>query len=106
VAFESTIGILDAHMAFEQSPACEGADVDIPDAIVNFLEADLGSSAGGRNVNPLMVPTDAPIGADRAHLEAIGILERWQLIGHLPRGRFIAGGRSAHIERLVRTAHG
>ncbi len=51
----------------------------------------------------MMVPTDAPIGADIAHLEAIGILERWQLMGPLPRGRFIAGGRGVHIERLVRT---
>jgi hypothetical protein len=33
-------------MAFEQSPELKRAEVDIPDTIVNFLEADRGSHAG------------------------------------------------------------
>ena len=44
-SFESTIGIFDAPMAFEQSPACEGAEGDMPDAIINFLKADRCSTA-------------------------------------------------------------
>jgi hypothetical protein len=37
-----------------------------------------------------------------AHLEAVGVLERWQLVGHLPWGGFIAGGWGMHVECLVR----
>jgi hypothetical protein len=49
-----------------------------------------------------MVPPDAPIGADVAYLEAVRVLERWPFVGHLPGGGFIAGGRWAHVKRLVR----
>jgi hypothetical protein len=49
-----------------------------------------------------MVPPDATIGADVAHLEAVRVLERWQFVGHLPDGGFIAGGGCTHIEPLVR----
>src|SRR5919109_2460040 len=50
-----------------------------------------------------MVPTDAPVSTNVAHLKAVGVLERWQLVGHLPWGGFIAGGRGVHVECLVRT---
>jgi hypothetical protein len=32
-------------MAFEQPTACEGSDVNMPDATVNVLKADLDSDA-------------------------------------------------------------
>src|SRR6266550_6461325 len=50
-----------------------------------------------------MVPTDAPVSTHVAHLEAVGGLEWWQRVGHLPWGRFIAGGGGVHVECLVRT---
>jgi hypothetical protein len=50
-----------------------------------------------------MVPTDAPVSTDVAHLEAVGVRERWQLVGPLPWGRCIAGGGGVHVECLVRT---
>jgi hypothetical protein len=49
-----------------------------------------------------MVPPDATVGADLAHLEAVGILARWPLVGHGTWGGFIAGGGGAHVERLMR----
>jgi hypothetical protein len=49
-----------------------------------------------------MVPPDAPVSTDIAHLEAVRILKRWQFGGHLPGGGGIAGGRGAHVKRLVR----
>jgi hypothetical protein len=64
-------------MTFEQPPEFEGAEVDIPDSIVDFLEADIFSNANMRDVDLLMVPPDAPIGTDVAHLEAVGVVERW-----------------------------
>src|ERR671919_318661 len=50
-----------------------------------------------------MVPTDAPVSTHVAHLEAVGVLERWPLVGHLPWGRFIAGGGGVPVACLVRT---
>jgi hypothetical protein len=49
-----------------------------------------------------MVPTDATIGAAIAHLEAGGVRERWQFVGHLAGGGVIAGGGWARLKRLVR----
>jgi hypothetical protein len=46
VSCESTRGIFNAHAAFEPPAACEWSEVDIPDAIIDFLEADIGSNAG------------------------------------------------------------
>ena len=38
------------------------------------------------------MPPDATGGADIAPLEAVGVLERWPCVGHLPGGGLIAGG--------------
>jgi len=53
------------------------------------------------DVDPLAVPPDATVGADVAHLEVIGMFERWQLGGHSPGGGFITCGGGAHVERLM-----
>jgi hypothetical protein len=46
VSFQSTVDIFDAHVSFEEPAACEGSAGDIPDAIVDVLEADIGLNAG------------------------------------------------------------
>jgi hypothetical protein len=89
-------------MAFEWPAECERAEGDIPDALIDFFEADIGSDADVCNVDPLMVPPEAPVGADITHLEAVRVLKRRQLMSHRPGGGGIAGGGCAHIERLVR----
>jgi hypothetical protein len=89
-------------MACEQPPACERAERDSPDAIVAFLAADIFPGTGAGDGNPWAVPPDAPVGADVAHLEAVGIVERGQWVGHLPGRGLIAGGGGAQIERFVR----
>src|SRR2546430_8959830 len=53
-----------------------------------------------------MVPTDATVGADVAHLEAVRVLKRWKFMRQRPRGGVIAGGGCAHVERLVRALEG
>ena len=77
-------------MAFEPPTECEGAEVDIPDAIIDFFEADIGSDADVGDVDPLMVPTDASVGTDVAHLEAVRIFQRREFSGHLTRRDLIA----------------
>jgi hypothetical protein len=103
VPFQSTIGVFNAPMAFEQPPELEGSEVHSPDPIVNFLKANIFADADVCNVAPLMVPTDATIGAALAYLEAVRVLKRWQFSRHLPRGGVIAGGGCAPVERLMRT---
>jgi hypothetical protein len=56
-------------MAFEQSPEFEWSEVDIPDAIVDVLEAAICSDAGDSNVDPLTVPPDATNGSSFAGIE-------------------------------------
>lgn len=79
-------------MPFEQPTECEWAEIDMPDAIVDCLAADICPGTGDGDVDPLAVLLDATIRADVARLEAVGILERWPFVGHLPGGGFIAGG--------------
>jgi hypothetical protein len=45
VSCESPVGIFDAHMSFEQATEFEGSEVNIPDPIVDVLEADTCSAA-------------------------------------------------------------
>jgi len=40
VAFQSTKCILDPHVFFEQASELERAEKDVPDAIIDFSEAD------------------------------------------------------------------
>jgi hypothetical protein len=54
----------------------ECAEVDVPDPVVDLLEADVFPDADSRDVHPAAVPADAAIGAEVAVLETIGILER------------------------------
>jgi hypothetical protein len=102
VSFQSTIGIFDAHMSFEQPTELEWAEIDMPDAIVDVLEADIFPGTGDGDVDPVAVPPDATVGADVAHLEAVGLRERGPCVGPLPGGGFRAGGGCAQSERFVR----
>src|SRR5262245_34970581 len=89
-------------MTFMQSTEVGWADVDIPDASIDFLATDIVPDAGGGHVDPLMVPPDAPVGAGVAHLEAVGIRERWQCLGPGAWGGVIAGSGCVPVERLMR----
>jgi hypothetical protein len=43
---ESPIDIFDAPVSCEQPAKCEGAKVDMPDALVEFFEAAICANAG------------------------------------------------------------
>jgi hypothetical protein len=85
VSYESTIGIFDAPVSCEQPAECERAAGDMPDAIGDVLEADIFSDADVGDVDPVMVPPDATVGTDVAHLAAVRIFSRRQFGGHLTR---------------------
>jgi hypothetical protein len=46
VSCASPIDIFEAHVSFEQPAACERSKGDMPDAIVDVLEADIFACAG------------------------------------------------------------
>jgi hypothetical protein len=87
-------------MACEPSPTCEGAAVDVPDTRVDCLEADIVPGPSGGDVDPLAGPASAPVGADGAPLEAVGMFTRRQVVGQGPGGGVIPDGGCAPVERL------
>ena len=46
MAFQSTKCILDTHVFLEQASKLERSEVDVPDAIVDFFEADVFTGIG------------------------------------------------------------
>src|SRR2546427_8845808 len=83
-------------MALEQAPELERPVVDIPDPIVDLLQAHVLTNADGRDVYPAAVSSDAAIPADVAHVEAIGVFQRGGRRWHLP-----APGGGARRPRLL-----
>src|SRR2546428_12516259 len=88
-------------MALEQAPELERPVVDIPDPIVDLLQAHVLTDADGRDVHPAAVPSDAAIRADVAHVEAIGIFQRGERRWHLSARGSVARRRRLLIECLV-----
>ena len=82
MTFKSTILVLDAQRSFMKSTEFQRTEVDIPDTVVDFFQADVLSDADGGDIDPMVVPANATVGTDIADLEAVRILERWNLFGH------------------------
>ncbi|MGH7404886.1 MAG: hypothetical protein ACREJA_03270, partial [Candidatus Methylomirabilales bacterium] len=61
------------------SSELERAEVDIPDALIDFLEPNILGCAGDGDVDPLAIPANATVGTDVTHLEAVGVFEGWKL---------------------------
>ena len=78
-ALELSIGIFDPHVFFEQATEFERAKVDVPDTVIDLLEPHILSGAHDADVDPIPLPTDAPVEAHVAHLEVAGVVEWRQL---------------------------
>ena len=70
-------------MSLEQSTELERAEVDVPDAVIEFFEPDIFARAGMRGVAPLAIPANAAIGTDIADLEPVRLFERRKFRGPL-----------------------
>src|SRR6266849_5169825 len=99
---ESPIRVFNAHVPLVQTAELQRAKVDGPDAVVDFLETDVFADADRGHVDPSPIPPNAPVGADVAHFEAVGVVERRQPVRHLARCRDVACRRRLLIECLVR----
>ncbi len=97
-----TKGILDLHVAFTWAPELERAKVDGPDPLIDFLQAHVCVRRDRGDIDPVVIPPNAPVGADVADLEAIGILQGRERLGHRPWGGRIDRGGRLEIERFMR----
>jgi hypothetical protein len=79
-----SISILDAHVPLKETTEFERAEEDVPDAVVDFFEADILASTDDGDIDPTVVPTDAAVSANVSDFKAVGIFERRQWVGHLP----------------------
>jgi len=69
-AEQSTIGILDTAVALQETTQLEGSEVDIPNTVI---ELHVVAGTDGRDIDPVVFPTDTAVGADVTHLETIGV---------------------------------
>jgi hypothetical protein len=53
---QSPIRILDAHVPLEQPAEAQGPEGDVPDAVVDRLEADVLAHADRGDVDPAVIP--------------------------------------------------
>jgi hypothetical protein len=67
---KSTVLVLDLHRAFMESAEFEWAEEDVPDAIIDFLEADVFSDANSGDIDPTGVPAAAADGRPREQARA------------------------------------
>jgi hypothetical protein len=81
-AKESTIGILDAAVALQETAEFEGSKVDVPDSIIDFLQTNVITGTNGGNIDSVVLPADTAIGADIAHFKAIRIFQGRYVVGH------------------------
>jgi hypothetical protein len=102
-AKQSTIGILDAAVALQETTELERPEVDIPDSVVDLFQADVVAGTDGGDIDPVVFPTDAAVGADVTHLEAIRIFQRRYLARHKSQRRGVAVGGSFQVQRFMGT---
>src|SRR5688572_33467178 len=77
--------------------------MDGPDAVGDLLEAQPLPHEHAADVYEALVPLDAAVAADQAHLEVTGVLERWQPLGVRAWRGLIETRRRLPREGVVRT---
>lgn len=92
----------DPAAAFVEPPEPTIVKVDVPEPIVDGLEADVLLDQGVAHGDPVLLPADSPVPADEADLVVAGILRRPEARGHWARGRPIHRGGGPLPEGLVR----
>jgi hypothetical protein len=67
---QSSMSILDLHVSCKQVAELERFEVDVPDAVINFLRANILAGTDGGDADTSTVPADATGSADVASLDA------------------------------------
>jgi len=61
------MGVLDSHVAFQQSAELQLSEVDVPHHVVDLFEPDILADTGDRDIHLLAIPADRlrrPLSAD------------------------------------------
>ena len=79
---QATTMIFDSEAVFKETAEFDRTEEDVPDGVVDRLEANVLASAGGADGDPRRVPSDAAVRAHEPGLEVRRIDERrwrwWQ----------------------------
>ena len=97
-AKQSTIGILDAAVTFQETTELERPEVDIPDSVVDLFQVHVVAGTDGRDIDPVVFPTDAAVGADVTDLETIGVFQRRYFARQRSQRRGVAVSRSFQVQ--------
>jgi len=81
----------------------ERAEVDVPEVVVDFLEAYVLAAEDVTDIDPVGVPPDAAVVADLSDLEVVRILERLWSVGERSVRGTVNRGRGVLSESLVRS---
>src|SRR3989454_6723290 len=98
---ELPVLVLNPQMALAQTAEAQRPKVDVPDPVVDLLEADVFADADRGDVDPAAVPPHAPAGADVPDFEAVRGLEGGQPSPPRPRRRAVTRRRRLLVERLM-----
>jgi hypothetical protein len=79
----------------------ERTEADVPDPVVNLLEAHVLARAHGTDVDPSALPSNPPVGTDVADFEAIGVLEGRQAVRHWPWGGAVELVGRVHVQSFM-----
>ncbi len=75
----SAFVILDPEDPFVHSPELQRSEVYVPNAIVDFFEADVFTGECVGDADPVLVPADAAVPTHEPDFEVTGIFERREL---------------------------
>ena len=82
-AKQSTISILDATVALQETTQLEGPEVEVPDSIIDFFQANVITGTNGGNIDPVVLPADTAMGADialQSDPDIPGAVSCWALV--------------------------
>ncbi len=83
-SFPSAEGVKDSVFGFNESTEPDRTEVDVEEAVVNLLEADVMTSEEPADGDAFGVPADATIGADETSLEVARVGDGLEGFGEGP----------------------
>ena len=81
MACESTEGVDDAPLGFDEAAEPDGSEVDVEEPVIDLLESDVEPAEKVADVDPAAEPADASVGADPADFEVLGVRDRLEDLG-------------------------
>ncbi len=71
-------GVLDDEFPLVESPEFNGSIIYGPEVIVDFLEPYIFAAQDVADVDPITVPSDAAVTADKTDVPVSRVLDGWQ----------------------------